>query len=179
MKITPQCVVSLSWVLKDAQNDELDVLDEPLDFLVGGTDLLASIEAALQGKEAGDEVDLSLEPADAFGDYDERLLFLEPLSKLPKDITEGMAFEGLPEGCNPDAPKDRIYFVSDIYPDHAVLDGNHPLAGIGLRLHLTVHEVREAYEEEIGRGTLGAGFFNMQVEPVSTAAADGSKPTLH
>jgi FKBP-type peptidyl-prolyl cis-trans isomerase SlyD len=120
-----------------------------------------------------------LEPADAFGDYDERLLFLEPLSKLPKDITEGMAFEGLPEGCNPDAPKDRIYFVSDIYPEHAVLDGNHPLAGIGLRLHLTVHEVREAYEEEIGRGTLGAGFFNMQVEPVATKAADGSNPTLH
>jgi FKBP-type peptidyl-prolyl cis-trans isomerase SlyD len=48
-----------------------------------------------------------------------------------------------------------------------------------LRLHLTVHEVREAYEEEIGRGTMGAGFFNMQIEPVATKAADGSSPTLH
>lgn len=179
MKITPQCVVSLSWVLKDAQNEELDVLDEPVDFLVGGADLLASIEAALQGKSAGDRVDLSLEPADAFGDYDERLLFLEPLDKLPSDIAEGMAFEGLPEGCNPEAPKDRIYFVSDIYPEHAVLDGNHPLAGMGLRLHLTVHEVREALEEEIGQGTLGVGFFNMQVEPVETKLPGGSNPTLH
>lgn len=179
MKITPPCVVSLSWVLKDAQNDELDVLDEPVDFLVGGTDLLASIEAALQGKLAGDKIDLSLEPADAFGDYDEHLLFLEPLDKLPSDITEGMAFEGLPEGCNPEAPKDRIYFVSDIYPEHAVLDGNHPLAGMGLRLHLTVHEVREALEDEIGRGTLGVGFFNMQIEPVETKGPDGSNPTVH
>lgn len=179
MKITPQCVVSLSWVLKDAQNEELDVLDEPVDFLVGGADLLASIEAALQGKSAGEQVDLSLEPADAFGDYDERLLFLEPLDKLPSDIAEGMAFEGLPEGCNPEAPKDRIYFVSDIYPEHAVLDGNHPLAGMGLRLHLTVHEVREALEEEIGQGTLGVGFFNMQVEPVETKLPGGSNPTLH
>lgn len=179
MKITPQCVVSLSWVLKDAQNEELDVLDEPVNFLVGGADLLASIEAALQGKSAGEQVDLSLEPADAFGDYDERLLFLEPLDKLPSDIAEGMAFEGLPEGCNPEAPKDRIYFVSDIYPEHAVLDGNHPLAGMGLRLHLTVHEVREALEEEIGQGTLGVGFFNMQVEPVETKLPGGSNPTLH
>lgn len=179
MKITSQCVVSLSWVLKDAQNEELDVLDEPVNFLVGGADLLASIEAALQGKSAGEQVDLSLEPADAFGDYDERLLFLEPLDKLPSDIAEGMAFEGLPEGCNPEAPKDRIYFVSDIYPEHAVLDGNHPLAGMGLRLHLTVHEVREALEEEIGQGTLGVGFFNMQVEPVETKLPGGSNPTLH
>ena len=175
MKITPQCVVSLSWVLKDAQNDELDVLDEPLDFLVGGTDLLASIEAALQGKAAGDEVDLSLEPADAFGDYDERLLFLEPLSKLPKDISEGMAFEGLPEGCNPDAPKDRIYFVSDIYPDHAVLDGNHPLAGMAIRLHVRIASVREARLEEVGAGTLGTGFFKLESAP----AVPGDDKHLH
>jgi FKBP-type peptidyl-prolyl cis-trans isomerase SlyD len=42
-----------------------------------------------------------------------------------------------------------------------VLDGNHPLAGIALRLHLTVEGVREATEEEIGQGTLGAGFFRI------------------
>jgi FKBP-type peptidyl-prolyl cis-trans isomerase SlyD len=36
-----------------------------------------------------------------------------------------------------------------------VLDGNHPLAGIGLRIHVTVCDVREATEEEVEAGTLG------------------------
>ena len=42
-----------------------------------------------------------------------------------------------------------------------MLDGNHPLAGIALRLHLKVEGVREATEEETGSGTLGAGFFRL------------------
>ena len=52
-----------------------------------------------------------------------------------------------------------LYTVTEIYPEHVVLDGNHPLAGIALRLHLKVEGVREATEEEIGRGTAGTGFF--------------------
>jgi FKBP-type peptidyl-prolyl cis-trans isomerase SlyD len=55
-----------------------------------------------------------------------------------------------------------LYVVTDIYPEHVVLDGNHPLAGIALRLSLKVESVREASEEEIGRGTLGTGFFKVQ-----------------
>jgi len=43
-----------------------------------------------------------------------------------------------------------------------VVDGNHPLAGIAIRLHLKVEKVREATEEEIGRGSAGAGFFKVQ-----------------
>jgi len=42
-----------------------------------------------------------------------------------------------------------------------VLDGNHPLAGIGLRLELKVEGVREATEDEVGQGTLGTGFFRI------------------
>lgn len=167
MPITEQCVVALTWTLKDTLGEVLDQLDEPIEFLIGGHDLLAKIEDALQGHVAGDSVDLHLEPQDAFGDYEDRLLFLEPRERFPADIEEGMGFEGLPEGCNPAAPRDRLYFVSDIYPDHVVLDGNHPLAGMALRVHLKVHSVREAEEQEVGRGTLGTGFFRMEVTPPS------------
>jgi FKBP-type peptidyl-prolyl cis-trans isomerase SlyD len=182
MKITEQCVVSLTWTLKDTLGEELDTLEEPVEFLVGGKDLLAKIEEALQGHEPGEKVDLQLEPVDAFGDYDDRLLFLEPRQLFPEQLEEGMGFEGLPEGCNASAPKDRLYFVSDIYPDHVVMDANHPLAGIALRIHMTVHNVREAEVNEIGLGTLGTGFFNMQVDPTGdTLPNDGlpPPPTLH
>ena len=43
-------------------------------------------------------------------------------------------------------PADVIYIVTEIYPSHVVLDGNHPLAGMALRLHLKVRDVREASE---------------------------------
>ena len=53
MEITEQCVVALTWTLKDTLGEELDVLDEPVEFLVGGDDLLKRIEEALQGHGQG------------------------------------------------------------------------------------------------------------------------------
>lgn len=161
MQVTPQCVVALTWTLEDTLGDELDTLSEPVEFLVGGDDLLARIEEALQGHEPGARLDLHLEPEDAFGDYDEQLVFLEPRSLFPAELEEGMTFEGLPQGANPAAPKDRLYTVTEIYPEHVVVDGNHPLAGIALRLHLKLEGVREAAEDEIGRGSAGTGFFRV------------------
>ncbi len=164
MEIKEQCVVALTWTLKDTLGEELDVLEEPVDFLVGGDDLLPAIERALQGHSPGATLDLHLEPEDAFGDYNEKLIFLEPRALFPAEIEEGMSFEGhvLPQGTNAEAPKDALYTVTDIYPEHVVLDGNHPLAGIALRLHLKVEGVREATEDEIGRGSAGTGFFRIQ-----------------
>ncbi|HSV34837.1 MAG TPA: peptidylprolyl isomerase [Ramlibacter sp.] len=162
MEITQQCVVGLTWTLKDTLGEVLDELEEPVEFLVGGDDLLAKIEAMLQGHEPGDQIDLHLEPEEAFGDYNEELVFLEPRGLFPAELEEGMAFEGLPEGASAQAPRDVLYTVTEIYPDHVVLDGNHPLAGIAIRLRLKVESVREATEEEIGRGTAGTGFFKVQ-----------------
>jgi FKBP-type peptidyl-prolyl cis-trans isomerase SlyD len=179
MKITEQCVVALTWTLKDTLGEVLDELDEPVEFLVGGSDLLAGLEKALQGRAAGESLELQLEPQDAFGDYDDRLLFLEPRQLFPEQLEEGMGFEGLPPGCNPAAPRDRLYFVSDIYPDHVVMDGNHPLAGIALRIRLKVHAVRQATLEEIGQGTLGTGFFRMQVDGAEAGDDSPAPRTLH
>lgn len=163
MEITEQCVVGLTWTLKDTLGEVLDVLDDPVEFLVGGDDLFDAIEAALLGHEPGARVQLQLEPEQAFGDFNDQLLFLEPRSLFPAETEEGMTFDGaaLPKGVNPDIPKDVLYTVSEIYPEHLVLDGNHPLAGIAIRLDMTVKSVREATEEEIGRGTAGTGFFKV------------------
>ncbi len=166
MEINEQCVVALTWTLEDTLGEELDVLTEPVEFLIGGGDLLAAIEQALQGYEVGGRLSLHLEPEEAFGDYNEQLLFLEPRTLFPDLLEEGMTFEGsaLPEGCNADAPRDALYTVSEIYPEHVVLDGNHPLAGMALRLHLQVCGVREATEEEVGRGSAGSGFFRIPTQ---------------
>lgn len=165
MKITPQCVVALSWSLKDTLGELLDEATEPVEFLLGGQDLLAKIEQALQDHEPGDRLQLHLEPEDAFGDFDDQLLALEARTLFPAELEEGMAFEGLPPGSQTPSTPDRVYFVSEIYPEHVVLDANHPLAGIALRLELRVHAVREATEAEVGQGTLGTGFFRLDAPP--------------
>ena len=177
MEISQQCVVALTWTLKDTLGETLDVLDEPVDFLVGGHDLLPAIEAALQGHEAGAVVSLQIEPEQAFGEFNDQLIFLEPRALFPADLQEGLCIEGaaLPTGCNPDAPRNALYVVTDIYPEHVVLDGNHPLAGIAIRLSMTVQSVREATEEEIGRGSTGTGFFRIQ--PLHEATPENE--TLH
>ena len=168
MEITPQCVVALTWTLQDTLGEVLDELAEPVEFLVGGEDLLGHIEEALQGHGAGDRLDLHLEPEEAFGEDDEELVFLEPRRLFPDELDEGMTFEGLPAGANEQAPKGLLYTVTEIYPEHVVAVDNHPLAGIALRLQLKVERVREATEEEVGRGSAGTGFFKVQ-----TGAPDG------
>lgn len=177
MEISQQCVVALTWTLKDTLGEELDVLDEPVEFLMGGKDLLPAIEEALLGYAVGAKVNLQIEPEQAFGDFNDQLIFLEPRHLFPKELEEGQIFEGasLPEGCNPSAPKEALYAVTDIYPEHVVLDGNHPLAGIAIRISMTVEAVREATEDEIAQGSTGSDFFRIQ--PMH-AATDGND-TLH
>jgi len=165
MKITPQCVVGLTWTLTDTLGEELDKLDEPVEFLLGGNDLLASIEEALLDHADGDMLDLHLEPENAFGDYDENLVFLELRSIFPAELEEGMTFDGaaLPPGATSQVPLEHVYTVTEIYPEHVVLDGNHPLGGIAIRLALKVESVREATEAEIKKGSLGTGFFRLEM----------------
>ena len=64
-----------------------------------------------------------------------------------------------------------LYIVTEIYPSHVVLDGNHPLAGMALRLHLKVRDVREASDDEIEAGTLGsAGITVLNTAPPAAPA---------
>ena len=129
---------------------------EPVEFFFGGEDLLPKVEEALAGHEAGFEAHLHLEPEHAFGDYRSELVCFEARELFPEELDTGMHFEGLPPGSvTPDMPDDLLYVVTEIYPSHVVLDGNHPLAGMALRLHVQVRDVREATEQEIEAGTLG------------------------
>ncbi len=156
MIITRPCVVTLTWTLTDAQDRPIDELKDPTEFYFGGQDLLPKVEEALEGQETGHEAHLHLEPEHAFGDYDAELVCFEARDLFPEAIEEGMRFEGLPPGSRTEGmPADVIYTVTEIYPSHVVLDGNHPLAGMALRLHLTVRDVREARDDEVEMGSVG------------------------
>jgi len=155
MIITSPCVVSLVWRLEDAQGNLVDELNEPMEFLLGGEDLLPKVEETLLGQGVGFEAHLHLEPEHAFGDYDADLVFFEERDIFPPEVAEGMQFDGPPEGSKtPDLNPDAIYTVTEVYDSHVVLDGNHPLAGLAVRISLKVLDVRPATEEEIEQGSV-------------------------
>ena len=163
MNITAPCVVTLTWQLSDAQNAPIDELAEPTEFFFGGDDLLPKVEEALDGQAAGYDVQLQIEPEHAFGEYHSDLVCFEDRKLFPDGVEVGMQFEGLPDGATtPDMPEDTVYTVTEVYPEHVVLDGNHPLAGIGLRMQLKLVDVRPATEEEIQAGSVGEPIFMVQ-----------------
>ncbi len=162
MHIQSPCVVALTWRLEDAQGQLIDELAQPVEFFYGGVDLLEKVESSLLDQSTGYEASLHLEPEQAFGDYVAELVFFEERSVFPGSIEVGMQFEGPPEGAiTPDMPQDVVYTVTEVYLTHVVLDGNHPLAGLALRLHLTVQDVREATGDEVEAGSVGQPAFSV------------------
>jgi FKBP-type peptidyl-prolyl cis-trans isomerase SlyD len=148
MQIEDGCLVGLKLRLRDAQGHLLEATDDdgpPLVYLHGANDIFPAIEAALTGRAAGDRLSIALEPEQAFGDFDADLVHLVPLDSLGEGAAVGMQFEGLPG----EAGDGRIYRVTDIGGDVAVLDGNHPLAGIALRLDVEVASVERATDAQL------------------------------
>ena len=177
MLITDPCVVSLTWTLADGQGQSIDELTEPVEFFYGGDDLLPKLEEALAGHSAGFETYLHLEPEVAFGEYHPELVCFEDRALFPEGVETGMQFDGLPEGAQTvGMPTDAIYTITEVYPSHVVLDGNHPLAGMALRMDIQVRGVRAATEGEVDKRSVSAGESAVTVLGQVPRPADG---TLH
>jgi len=127
--------------MHDAQNTPLAAPSE-LSYVHGGYgQLFDRLEQALEGRQAGESLQLQLEPEDAFGEYDAELLRVEPAERYGDGVTVGMEIE----------EDERIYRVTDLAGGSVVLDANHPLAGIALRFSVVILSVRAATEEELSR----------------------------
>lgn len=176
MHISPNTVVRLNYRISDAQGEIIDAGEEPMEYLHGGYgDFFGELEKQLDGQEAGFEGEFHLEPEQAFGDYDASLLRIVPMSALPQGVQPGMQFEGLPEGDGED--RERIFTVTDVDRDGVVLDGNHPLAGIALRVWVHVMSVRPATEAEIEAGHVETD--DISIGDASDLAEPPEAPTLH
>ncbi len=148
--IAKNTVVSLDVELSDIWGKLIQRSGEPLQYLHGGDgNIFAAAEAALEGKQVKDRVEVRLEPEDAFGDCDESLLRVEPRSRFPEVLEVGMRFEGAAGGDD----ASLIFTVTDLTEDKVVLDANHALAGMALKLSCTVVGVRPATEAEIRNGS--------------------------
>jgi FKBP-type peptidyl-prolyl cis-trans isomerase SlyD len=144
-------VVTLTYQLTTLSGELLEeaTLESPAVYLHGGYDgIFPKVEASLEGKTTGDELDVQLEPDDAFGEYDAELVRVEPSHLFPKDVQVGMQLEG----ASDDGEHVMLYTVTGLAEGQVVVDGNHPLAGQSLRLQCRVQEVRAALPEEMEHG---------------------------
>jgi FKBP-type peptidyl-prolyl cis-trans isomerase SlyD len=151
MQIAKNSVVTIRYELTDAEGNQLEKGDPMMSYVHGGYDgVFPMVEEALHGKTVGDAVNVRMEPDDAFGEYDENLMRVEPRDMFPANVAVGMQFEGGAEG--EDDEDYILYTVTDIADDKVIVDGNHPLAGMTLNFKCTVTEVRQATEEELHHG---------------------------
>ena len=147
MNIFRNTVVTLSFKLYDSSNKLIEQTDEPVAYLHGGhSGIFPKVEEALKDKKTGDTVSVTLEPDDAFGDYDAELMRVEALDQLPPDVAIGGQLVAEQDGS------EMVWRITDIADGKAVLDGNHELAGQRLRFDCTVLDVRPATQEEITHG---------------------------
>jgi FKBP-type peptidyl-prolyl cis-trans isomerase SlyD len=150
MPIERGTVVTLAFELRNARGESLEDEDAKLAYLHGGFGgIFPRVEEALEGKEVGHEIAVTLEPEDAFGEYDAELMRVEPRERFPETLEVGMQFEGVPGDRADEA---RIYTITDITDKAVVVDANHPLAGERLWFRCAVSDIRPATPEELSHG---------------------------
>lgn len=149
MHIADDTVVTLTYRLYAASGELIEETSEPIVYLHGGHHgIFPKIEKALDAKSPGDSCSVTLEPDDAFGEYDAELVRVEEQARFPGNVKVGMQFE---ENTG-DGDEARVFTVTDIASGNVVVDGNHPLAGQRLRFDCTVVDVRPATAEELSHG---------------------------
>ena len=156
MKIAKDTIVSLRYELFDSEGELLEKVEEPVSYLHGGYDgIFPLVEEALHGKSVGDRCNVTLQPDDAFGEYNHELVEVEARNDFPAEVEVGMQFEGAPEDS--DEEDFLLYTVVEVTDDEVTVDGNHPLAGKTLSFNCTVTGVRPATEEELAHGHVHDG----------------------
>ncbi len=151
MQIADQKVVTLDYSLKDNEGKLIDSSEGRGDFvyLHGARNIVPGLESALEGKTAGEEVSVSVQPEEGYGERDNDLLQTVPKDMFEEgaEINVGMQFHAQsPEG------EMMIVTVVELEGDDVIVDGNHPLAGVPLNFDVKVVDIRDASAEELEHG---------------------------
>ncbi|MFW2373691.1 MAG: FKBP-type peptidyl-prolyl cis-trans isomerase [Gammaproteobacteria bacterium] len=150
MLIDNEKVITINYTLKD---DSGKLIDESNDgsfcYLHGADNIIPGMEQALHGKTKDDQLQLSLKPEDAYGEYVEALTQVVDRNMFDANdtIEAGMQFHAQSENG-----QTIMITVTQVEGDNVTIDGNHPLAGETLHYDITVIDVRDATEEEISHG---------------------------
>lgn len=142
-------LVTLSVKMADMSGAILEETDEDgIVYLHGHGDIFPKLEEALESRFEGEGFFIKLEPEDAFGEYDPDAIEMVPLEALgdPEMIVPGLQFEEIPGRPS----EGKIWRVTDVAGGFAVLETNHPYAGMALQFEVKVLKVEDPVGEETG-----------------------------
>ncbi|MBC8109099.1 MAG: peptidylprolyl isomerase [Anaerolineae bacterium] len=151
MRITRDTVVSMDYTLTGPNGNVIDTSQgrEPLVYMQGAGNVIPGLERELEGKSAGDQINVTIAAKDAYGERDDRMMQSVPreMFKGVDNIQPGMQFQA--NGPNGER---RMVTVAKVEPDTVTVDANHPLAGMPLTFDVKVVDVRDATAEEKSHG---------------------------
>jgi FKBP-type peptidyl-prolyl cis-trans isomerase SlyD len=147
-QVGPDTRVELSYTVYDADGEEADRSppDAPLVVVFGYGQLLAAVERAIEGLRSGEERELSLPPAEAFGQRDPKAIIEVDRGDFPEDVAAGDRYE-----VENEKGELLVLKVLDVLEDAVILDTNHPLAGQRVCVKLSVRDVRPASSAELSQ----------------------------
>lgn len=156
MQIAKDTVVSIDYTLTDETGAVLDSSkgQAPLAYLHGTGNIIAGLEEALEGKQAGARLKVAVPPEKGYGPHNEAMTQKVPrkMFDTQQEIKPGMRFH-----TESDHGAHTVT-VTAVDAEHVTVDGNHPLAGKLLNFDVNVVDVRAATEEELSHGHVhGAG----------------------
>jgi FKBP-type peptidyl-prolyl cis-trans isomerase SlyD len=148
MKVENNKVVNIHYSATDIDGNIVDSNEEfaPLEYLHGYNNILAAVEAALDGLTTGQETQVTLTPAEAFGEYDTAKLMKVSHAVFP------VGAEELQSGDIVESSDGKELLVKSVNETTITLEGNHPLAGKSLNFWVKVISIREATEGELQQG---------------------------
>jgi FKBP-type peptidyl-prolyl cis-trans isomerase SlyD len=152
LTIQPNTHVVVDYELRDDEGDLLDASEaeggHPIRYVHGYGMLVPGLESALLGLKAGDEREVIVPAEAGYGEYDETLVLQIDRAEFPNPKEVEVGDEFVAE--SPDGDEIAMNVV-EVREDVVVVDANHPLAGMTLRYHVKVRDVRQATEDEIER----------------------------
>ncbi|ESQ13513.1 MAG TPA: peptidylprolyl isomerase [Chromatiaceae bacterium] len=139
-------LVSLIYSIRDNADNILEQSDLPVSYIHGGNnELIGGMDQAVQGKQAGDEVELELTPENSgFGTHDSLLTFTDDIDNVPPEFRH----VGAEVTMQSESGDTRIFYVTRISNGLLTLDGNHPLAGKRLFVRIRIRDVRDPTPQE-------------------------------
>lgn len=155
MEIEDDRVATISYQLQNEEGEVLEQVDdnEGLTYLHGHENIVPGLEEELQGKEPGDDYEVTVPPENGYGERVEELISKVPRDTFPEDVElePGMVFQAVNDEVEGEEASEFLV-VRKIAGDEVEVDANHPLAGQTLDFEGEVMEVREASEDEIEIG---------------------------
>ena len=158
MKIAQNAVVEFCYELEvDGKVVDHTTKERPLDYIHGTMSLLPKLEAHIEGMEPGDRFEITLSPADGYGERSQ-----DRVVELPKSAFEvnGEVREDLLVVGNTIPMMNSMGgvipgVVTEVTADTVTMDLNHQMAGKTLHFTGEILTVREATEKELTEGLHG------------------------